>query len=67
MEIPIPKMVVKVETEQQEELVRLVIPVNMAGRFLSFVGEQVEGIVTRAITPSPLPSKFQSKEGKPEF
>ena len=49
----IPKLVVKVETEQQEELLRIVIPDNMAGLFLAFVGQHLEGIVTQAITPAP--------------
>lgn len=55
----IPKLVVKVETEQQEELLRIVIPDKMAGRFLAFVGQQLEGIgavrcpaAAQAITPA---------------
>lgn len=48
----VPKLIIKVETQQQEELLRMEIPDKMAGRFLAFVGQQLEGIVAQAITPA---------------
>lgn len=46
------KLVIKVETQQQVELFRMEIPDNMAGRFLAFIGQQLEGIIAQAITPA---------------
>jgi hypothetical protein len=39
-----PKLVIKVETEQQEELLQLVIPARMMGRFMTLVGQQLAAL-----------------------
>ena len=42
------KLVVKIETEQQMELLQMRIPANMAGRFMVFIGQELEAIATQA-------------------